>query len=72
MIQSKKAQGLGGFLKVIVMGIMFLAFFPFMSIAIDEASSQHTGAVSWLIAAISFVAVYLFLKFAFNLGADTE
>ena len=72
MIKSKKAQGLGGLLKVVVFGILFLAFFPFMSIAFQEAASQHTGATSWLISAIIFVAVYLFLKFAYNLGADAE
>lgn len=72
MIANKKAQGLGGLLRVIVLGILFLAFFPFMSLTIDEAAAQHTGSVSWLIYAITFVVAYIFLKFAWNLGADTE
>ena len=72
MITNKKAQGLGGLLKVVVLGILFLSFFPFMSLAIDEAASVHTGSVSWLIYAITFVVAYLFLKFAWNLGADAE
>ena len=67
---NKKAQGLEGFLKVIVVGIIFLAFFPFLSLSLEEASNQHSGSVSWLIAAILFVIVYIFLKFAFNLGED--
>lgn len=71
MIHNKKAQGIGGLLKVVIIGIMFLAFFPFLSVSIGEAANVHTGLVSFLISAVLIVVVYLFISFAFNLGADS-
>ena len=67
---SKKGQGLGGMLKVIVVGIFFLSTFAFFSESFSLASDSHTGAVKWLIAAIPFIIGWFFLNFAFKLGGD--
>lgn len=69
---NKKAQGLGGFLKVVVIGLVFLSTFPFLYEAINEASSQQSGLTSTLIFGILFVVLWLFLRFAWTLGEDSE
>jgi len=70
-MRNKKAQGIGGLLRVIVLGILFLAFFPVFEGLLEAAAGVHTGTIAWAIYSIVFFVLYFFLRFAFNLGADS-
>jgi hypothetical protein len=67
---NKKAQGLGGLITVLVLGIIFFAFFPFFFSVFTEVASLHTPVLGGLIILCIFIVVYFFIRFAFNLGAD--
>lgn len=67
---NKKAQGFGGLITVIVIGIVFFAFFPFLQAVLSDISSTFGGVIGGMITLCIFLPVYFMARFAFNLGAE--
>ena len=69
---NKKAQGLGGLIKVFVVGILFMACFPFVYSIFSAISDQfqYSPAIATLVMIAIPLLIWFVLKYAYNLGAE--
>lgn len=73
MISKKKAQGLGGFIKVFIVIIFFLALFPLVNgIFFDISTNIYSFDVA--LSVMTYIPVILLIwfmvKYIFNLGDE--
>ena len=67
---NKKGQGLGGLITVIVVGLVFFAFFPFFLLVFQDVADMHSVVLKGMILLVPFMVVYFFGSWAFGLGAN--